>query len=79
MYEPFELPVDYKGEELLLPAQLVQAGYVHQFKVEVFGEEVTFEPDEEGSYRAVIHPDQITKHLTPELLKAIAETLEAIT
>ena len=79
MYEPFELPVMYKGEEQLFPAQLVQAGYVHQFKVDVYGEEVTFEPDEEGAYRALLSPDQLSKQITPELLKAIAETIEAIT
>ncbi|HEY0039314.1 MAG TPA: hypothetical protein VGB71_01560 [Flavisolibacter sp.] len=78
MYELFELPVIYKGEEQLFPTQLVQAGYVHQFKVDVYGEEVSFEQDEEGSYRAIVSPQQLSKQLSPELLQAIAESIEAI-
>ena len=54
MYEPFQLPVTYKGKDLLLPAQLIRFGYTHKFKISVNEINVMFEPDEEGVYRAMI-------------------------
>lgn len=78
MYDEFELPVRYKNEELLFPAQLQQVGYTHRFRVDVYGEEVYYEPDEEGSYRALINPENLNKHSTVELLQAIAEAIEAV-
>jgi len=53
MNEPFNLPVTYKGEELELKARFERWGYTHRFVV-LFGETtVTFEPDDEGNYRAL--------------------------
>lgn len=78
MNEPFELPVSYKEEELQFPARLQQLGYTHSIVVEVYGTEVFFEPDEERNYRAVVEPEQITKQVSVDLLKAIAEVIESI-
>ena len=76
MNELFDLPVTYQGEELLLPAQLLQSGYIHQFKVEVNGQEVVFENDEEGNYRAMVDAEKVAKQIDVEFLKAIAEGIE---
>ena len=76
MNEMFDLPVTYQGEELLLPAQLLQSGYIHQFKVEVNGQEVVFENDEEGNYRAMVDAEKVAKRIDVGLLKAIAEGIE---
>jgi len=78
MDEEFELPVTYKGEELLFPAQLLQTGYTHQFKVDVYGQEVSFEPDEESNYRAIIDLKKLNKQVNIELLQAITESIELI-
>lgn len=80
MTEPFELPVTYKGEALLFPAQLKQLGYTHRFMVDVYGQEVFFEPDEEHNYRAMIDPEQLAqdRKMNTELLQAIAEGIEAV-
>ena len=78
MDEGFELPVTYKGEELQFPAQLLQTGYTHQFKVDVYGQEVLFEPDEERVYRAIIDPEKLNKQISIELLRAITESIEFI-
>lgn len=78
MYEPFELPIDYKGEEQLFPAQLEQSGYTHRFRVHVNGQDIFFEPDEERNYRAVIDPEHLQKAPPIELLQAIATTLESL-
>ena len=81
MDEPFELPVTYKGEELLFPAQLHLLGYTHQFRVGVYGVEVFFEPDESGEYRALIDPSLIDNNhkIDIALLQAIAHGILAIT
>lgn len=63
MYDPFELPVSYKGEELLFPAELKQIGYTHAIVVDVYGQEVLFEPDEERNYRAVVKAEKLNKQV----------------
>ena len=47
MENQFELPVQYKGEQLMLKASLLITGYTHKFKVDVNGRSIIFEPDEE--------------------------------
>jgi hypothetical protein len=80
MDEPFELPVTYKNEALLLPARLVQQGFIHRFLVDVQGCEVSFEPDEEGCYRALIEPGTLEEKekVDIELLKAIAGAIDDV-
>ena len=46
--------------------------------VEVFGQEVSFELDEERNCRAVIDPEKVGKNLDVDLLRAIAEVIEGI-
>ena len=79
MDESFELPVTYQGEELLLPAALLQFGYTHKFRVEVYGQQIVFEPDEERNYRAMLNPAQMeSSKIDVELLQAVAEAIEGI-
>lgn len=78
MDDLFELPVIYKGKEESFPAQLQQVGYTHRFVVDVYGEEVFFEPDEERNYRAVVDPEKLQASVPIDLLKAIAESIEAL-
>jgi hypothetical protein len=74
------LPLTYQGEEVELPVKMYAYGYT--FRVEVMIGEITviFEPDEEGSYRALVHPEQVEKNKMPsrELLQAIVEALEKL-
>lgn len=77
MYETFDLPVRYKNETQMLPAQLVQTGYTHSFRVEIDGRDVFFEPDEEGAYRAIVKPEELGNEdsLRVELLEAVATAI----
>lgn len=79
MSESFELPVQYKGKELLLPAQLHQFGYSYKIEVEINGCSLFFERDDERNWRALIetevHPNE---KLGSELLEAIAASLEEL-
>ena len=74
----FELPVTYKGQELSFSAWLLMIGYTHKIQVEVNGQLVKFEPDEEQNYRAVLDAAQLEKSnkLDIPILKAIAEVIE---
>ena len=81
MKDAFDLPVQYKGETLSFTSRLMQLGYTHKFLVEVEGQPVYFEPDEDRNYRAIIETADVNsnKALNLELLKAVAHALEAIT
>ena len=75
MGDILELPVCYHNEELMFDMEMINWGYTHRFRVVVHGLEYFFEPDEEGSYRAL--SEDYSRH-TPqhmELLKAIGDTL----
>ena len=78
MDEQFELPVNYKGEQLMLKALLFKTGYTHKFIIDINGQAVIFEPDEERNYRAVLSYDEIgnEKNIDIELLKSIASAFE---
>ena len=78
MDQQFELPVEYKGKHLTLNASLLVTGYTHKFTVDVNGQMIIFEPDEERNYRAVIPYDYIgkKKDMDIELLKSIAAAIE---
>jgi len=77
MAETFRLPVEYEGREEEYPAQIINHGYTQKVQVEVEGITVTFEPDEEGNYRALIDP-LISSSVDMGLLQAISETLGAL-
>lgn len=76
MNESFELPVEYKKEMLLLPAKLSIWEYGHRIIINIEGQDIVFEPDEERNYRAVV--SEMEKPIDFYLLKAIAESIESI-
>ena len=80
MDNSFELPIDYNGKEYLFSASLITYGYSYKIAVTVFDTIINFEPDEEGSFRALTDPEEI-KHntaITKALLQTIAETLHEL-
>lgn len=76
MKETFELPVTYKNETILLPAELQASGYSHRIVVVLNGQDIILEPDEERHYRATIAESK--KAPDAELVKAIVETVESL-
>ena len=76
----FDLPVEYKGEEITFKTSLLTSGYTQKFQVDVNGQIILFEPDEERNYRAVIPYEEIgnKKDVDLELLKIIADTLQQL-
>ena len=80
MDELFDLPVSYKGIEILFPAELLVMGYVYKIKVDVYGQEVLFEADEERNFRALSDPENPDNWnaIDRELLQAIAHSIESL-
>lgn len=80
MDEGFELPVHYKGEELLLPGQLHLYGYTQKIEILVQGVSVFYERDEESKWRALIDTEEpgTNRLLNVELLQSIAEAIEEV-
>jgi hypothetical protein len=80
MTQDFDLPVSYRGKELLFPAALQVSRFSHQFLVDVYGLEILFEPDEERNYRAMLDPELLDKNrkIDAELLQAITEATKAV-
>jgi hypothetical protein len=81
MDEGFDLPVFYKEKEIHFPARLLTMGYVYKIEVDVFGQPVLFERDEERNWRALVVSSSDGQHRDTdiELLKIIGQTIEAIT
>lgn len=76
MDNEFEIPVVYKGEEIMFPAKLLAYGYTHKIEVDINGTTIFYEPDEERNYRALINVDDGKTNI--ELVKLIAESLHKI-
>lgn len=72
----FELTVLFNGKEHSFDGELVTFGYSYKIQMMVNDVAVTFEPDEERNYRAIVASEHRDK-MNPQLLQAIAEALEA--
>ncbi len=80
MENEFELSVSFNGNNLTVPAKLLNYGYTVKLEVEMEETKVLFEPDEERNWRELISfKDMQDKKLDGELLKAIAVFIKAIT
>jgi hypothetical protein len=80
MDEDFQLPVSFKGNELLFTARLLHMGYVNKIEVEVNEVSVMYERDDENQWRALVQPADLEKNksISVELLQAIAQSIEQI-
>lgn len=78
MDEPIELPVNYKGEEMYVHANVIAYGYSYKLSVDMNGTEVWFERDEQQQYRAILAHPETSKQADPEMIRAVLETLESL-
>ena len=76
----FELPVTFNGKEMEFQGKFLDYGYSSKIELDIEGTKVMFEPDEERNWRALISFDdlQSNKKLNADLLKVIAEAIDAI-
>ncbi len=77
--EYFAIPVTYKGEERDYTARLLMSGYTHKLEVQVEDYLISFEPDEDQNYRAILDEAQLNKNAKIDigLLQAIAQVIES--
>jgi hypothetical protein len=73
MNEPFIIPVTYQGKEHEFKARFERWGYTHRIAVLIEEVTITFEPDEEGRYRALA-----AQPMDIGLLQTIANKLAAL-
>jgi hypothetical protein len=80
MEDSFSIDVDFRGKEYSFEARLVAVGYTHKFCIVINGIEVTFEPDEERNYRAILNTSELSsiKEVDIELIKAVGEKFQSI-
>ncbi|GAA4321815.1 hypothetical protein GCM10023149_21840 [Mucilaginibacter gynuensis] len=77
MSETLYLPISYQGKELELEVRMERWGYTYRIAVLIGDETVLFEPDEEGSYRAMT-ADGMPGKTAPGLLRAIVAQLAGL-
>jgi len=73
MPDTFNLPIEFNGKEYEYPTQILRYGYTHKIQVDINNTIVTFEPDEDGNYRALTDKD-----ISKALLEEISDTLKAL-
>lgn len=71
----FELPVTYKNENLLLRGRLVTFAYDYKFYVNVQGQELTFERDDEGNFSVIAPQSDTQKPVERDLVEKITASL----
>ncbi|AZB07406.1 hypothetical protein EG344_00415 [Chryseobacterium sp. G0162] len=76
--EEFELPVTYKGKEELFNVKLATFTYGYKFYVDVNGNEVVFERDDEGNMRAMVQDTSSESKIEKGLIEAIMEVFNAL-
>ena len=78
MDDIFEIPVIYQGKELHFNAELLRVGYVHKILVDVNGQMVSIEKDDEGNYRAILVDLDSENKIDKGLVKVIVESVEEL-
>ncbi|AZA76373.1 hypothetical protein EG347_01935 [Chryseobacterium sp. G0186] len=69
--EEFEVPVTYKGKELVFNGRLATFSHGYKLYVDIDGCEVVFERDDEGNLRAIVPEASSSPAIEKELIAAI--------
>ena len=77
MDNKFEIEISYNSKHYIFPAELVATTYSYKVIVTVNGNNISFEPDEERNYRAILGYDNLVNAETIDkyLLQEIANQL----
>jgi len=78
MDESFAIKVTYQDQEYNFEASLATVGYTHKFFMMINGVEVTYEPDEERNYRAILIDQAKVTETDVKLIKAVGEKLQSL-
>lgn len=75
MDNQFDITIHHKGEPTLFTGEFIPAGFSYKIIVDVNGHPVSFEPDEERNFRALVNADDQWKISTAD--KAVMEGIAA--
>jgi hypothetical protein len=78
MEDTFGVEVEHGGRKYTFEGRLATVGFTHRFYVLINGLEVTWEPDEERNYRAMLSAADQHKAtaLDRELIKAVGDKIQ---
>ncbi|MGI9582870.1 hypothetical protein ACR1PO_16865 [Chryseobacterium sp. RRHN12] len=76
--EEFEVPVTYKGQDLLFNGKLATFSYGYKLYVDVDGTEVVIERDDHGDLRALLPDAASEKNIDKGLIEAIVEVFREL-
>ena len=80
MDQEFEIPLTYRNQQLLVPAQLRVQGYTYRIEAMVEGVTLYFERDDSGDFRAIVPAETPADAKLPEtaLVQAVTEALASL-
>lgn len=79
MSNVLDIPVTLNNQELSFKAHVVRFGYVQHIVVDVYGNQITIERDEEGCYRAInSNATNQEREVDVALIKALVGVLEGL-
>lgn len=78
MEQEFELPVEYRGQELNFAGRIVTVGYVYKLYIMIHDEEFVFERDDDGKYRVLTEGVTYEKPVDRGLLEAVIAVLDGL-
>ncbi|MBV8326618.1 hypothetical protein [Chryseobacterium sp.] len=78
MDHQFEIPVTYKGQELLFQGRLATFTYGYKLCVDVDGHEVIIERDDSGDLRAILPDSSSNPVIEKELIESIIEVFNEL-
>lgn len=73
MDNSFEIPLTYESKDILFPAEYISTGYGYKINVDVLGQTISFESDEERNFRALMNNEDIPK--SDKIDKALVEQI----
>ena len=78
--DEFEIPITYKGEDMLYQAKVLHLGYIYKIQIDVGGVLILFEPDENRQFRAILADVEtdLSKPVDKKLIEIIAQTLNSL-
>ena len=74
MDEPILIPVEYQGEILEIPVTVASYSYTYQLHMQVEGQSLIFEKDDEGRFRVINMTPESSK-IDKGLIQAIVDTI----
>ena len=79
-HDTFEIPIIWKDAEISFRARFIPAGYITRIGVDVYGQELLLDPDEEGQYRVLMNADEAGNYpgIDLQLVKEIVDVLNTI-